>query len=235
LTIAAGTGTTASFYYRDTRAGSHTLTASAAGATSGTQAVAVTAGPPVSVVVRPATVSVRARASLRLVAEARDAFGNAISATLAWAVRPAAFGTVAASGGTATFTAGRALGRGSVVASVATEGGAITGAAQVNVTPGRLRVASIRYVARGRWLLVSVNARDGARKAVSQAAIHLRLRRDGRTFATKRARTGPAGRTTFRVPLGAGRCYTAGITRATAQGFTWDRRTPRNRFCRPRR
>jgi hypothetical protein len=105
----------------------------------------------------------------------------------------------------------------------------------VTVTPGRLRVASIRYTARGRWLLVSVLAVDGARKSVPQAAVHLRLRRDGRTFATKRALTGPAGRTTFRVALGRGGCFTAAITRATAQGFAWDRRTPRNRFCRPRR
>jgi hypothetical protein len=127
------------------------------------------------------------------------------------------------------------LGRGTVVASVATEAGALTGAARVRVTPGRLRVASIRFRTRGRWLLVSVLTADGARKSVPQAAVQLRLRRDGRTFATKRAVTGAAGRTTFRVPLGQGRCYTAAITRATAQGFAWDRRTPRNRICRPRR
>jgi hypothetical protein len=235
LTIPAGAGATGSFYFRDTRAGSYTLTASAEGATSGTQTVVVTPGPAVSLAVRPTSASVRSRASLRLLAEARDTFGNAVPATPAWTVRPAALGTVAAAGGVATFTAGTTLGRGTVVASVATEANALTGAAHVRVTPGRLRVASIRYVARGRWLLVSVNATDGARKAVPRAAVHLRLRRDGRVFATKRAVTGPAGRTTFRVPLGQGRCYTAGIARATAPGFAWDRRTPRNRFCRPRR
>jgi hypothetical protein len=234
LPITAGTGATGSFHYRDTRAGAHTLTASGAGVTSGTQIVTVTPGPLVSLVVRPTTASVRARASTRLVAEARDAFGNAVPATLAWAVQPGALGTVAASGGTATFTAGRMIGRATVVASVVTEAGPITGSSRVTVSPGRLRVASIRYVVRGRWLLVSVLASDGARKSVSQAAVHLRVSRDGRMFATKRALTGPAGRTTFRILRGPGRCFTAAITRATAQGFAWDGRTPRNRVCRPR-
>jgi hypothetical protein len=235
LTIAAGTGASAPFYYRDTSAGAHTLTASAAGATSGTQTVTVTPGPMVSLAVRPTSASVRARALLRLVAEAKDGFGNVIPATPSWSVRPAVLGTVAVSGGAATFTAARKLGRGSVVASVAIETGVITGAARVQVTPARLRVASIGYAARGRWLLVSLRAVDAAGISIPRAAVHLRLRRDGRNYATKRTATGPAGRTTFRVALGRGGCFTAQIRRATAAGFAWDRRTPRNRFCRPRR
>ena len=62
LTIAAGTRTTVPFYYLDARAGSHTLTASAEGATNGTQIVTVTPGPLTTVAVTPRSVSVRAAA-----------------------------------------------------------------------------------------------------------------------------------------------------------------------------
>jgi hypothetical protein len=148
-------------------------------------------------------------------------------------VRPAALGTLAPRpGGAIAFTAGRVLGAGTLVASVATEAGAITGAAQVRVTPGPLRIASIGYTSRGRWLLVSLRAVDAAGKSVSRAAVYLALRRDGRSYLTKRAVTGPAGRTTFRVPARGGGCFTSAIRRVSAAGFAWNGRTPRNRFCR---
>jgi hypothetical protein len=35
----------------------------------------------------------------------------------------------------------------------------------------------------------------------------------------------------YRVPLGRGGCFTTTVRRASAAGFAWDRRTPRNRFC----
>jgi hypothetical protein len=46
------------------------------------------------------------------------------------------------------------------------------------------------------------------------------------------ARTGPAGKAFIRVKAGPG-CVAVTVTKATAQGFTWDGRTPRNRYCRP--
>jgi hypothetical protein len=233
LAIPAGTGTSPAFYYRDTRAGSHVLTASAAGVTSGTQTVTVTPGPLATLAVAPASASVRAGASQLFSARGLDAFGNAVVGTHTWLVRPAALGTVGPSTGTATtFTAARTVGTGTIVASVAAEAGALSASAQVRVTPGRLRIASIRYTSRTRWLLVSINTVDAAGKAVSRAAVYLRLRRDGRTFFTKRAVTGPAGRTTFRVRARGGRCFTAAVRRVSAAGFVWDGRTPRNRFCR---
>jgi hypothetical protein len=233
LTIASGTGTSAAFYYRDTRAGSHVLTASAAGLTSGTQTLTVTPGPLAALAIAPASASVPVGASQRFTATGADAFGNTLAVTPTWSLRPAALGTIApGSGGVATFTAGRRVASGTIVANVATEAGAISGSARIRVLPGRLRIASIRYTSRTRWLLVSVNTVDAAGKAVSRAAVHLRLRRDGSTFLTKRAVTGPAGRTTFRVLARSGRCFTASVRRVSATGFAWDGRTPRNRFCR---
>ena len=233
LTIAAGTGTTAAFHYRDTRAGSQVLTASAAGVTNGTQTVTVTPGPLVALTVAPASASVRAGSSQQFAASGADAFGNTVAVSPAWALRPASLGTVApGSGGVATFTAGRRVASGTIVASVATEAGAISAAAGIRVLAGRLRIASIRYTSRTRWLLVSVNAVDAGGKAVPRAAVHLRLRRDGRAFVTKRTVTGPAGRTTFRVLARGNGCFTAAVRRVAAAGFAWDGRTPRNRFCR---
>jgi hypothetical protein len=46
-----------------------------------------------------------------------------------------------------------------------------------------------------------------------------------------RAVTGAAGKASFRIPLGQG-CFSLVVTRATAQGFRWDGRSPRNRICR---
>jgi hypothetical protein len=45
-------------------------------------------------------------------------------------------------------------------------------------------------------------------------------------------RTGPAGKALVRVKAAQG-CVDMTVTKATAQGFTWDGRTPRNSFCRP--
>ena len=53
LTIPAGTGTSPDFYYLDTRAGSALVTASATGATSGTQTETITPGPLAGVAVNP--------------------------------------------------------------------------------------------------------------------------------------------------------------------------------------
>ena len=89
LTIAAGTGTVPPFYYRDTRAGSHVLTATAAGAASGTQAVTVTPGAATALTVRPASVTLQAGASQRLDVVGADAFGNAVPvSTASWSVTP---------------------------------------------------------------------------------------------------------------------------------------------------
>jgi hypothetical protein len=43
--------------------------------------------------------------------------------------------------------------------------------------------------------------------------------------------TGAAGKGRVLVPPRPG-CHTISVTRAVAQGFVWNGKTPRNRFCR---
>ena len=54
ITIGAGSGSSAPFFYLDTRAGNPVLTASADGVTSGTQTETITPGPVVSIAIKPA-------------------------------------------------------------------------------------------------------------------------------------------------------------------------------------
>ncbi|MFO7571686.1 MAG: hypothetical protein R6W48_03695 [Gaiellaceae bacterium] len=230
LTVAGGAG--AVFHYRDTRAGRHTLTAASGAAGTGTQALTVAPGPIASVKVEPASVAVRANGLLQLKAGAADTYGNEVQATFAWRVAPAALGRIGrAPGGAATLTAGRVLRTGTVVATVNGETGAAAGTARVTVTPADLHLAPVTFRDGGKRLRVVVRTLDEARKPVSKARVAVMVKRDGKRHALVRATTGPAGKAILAVPATSG-CFTVEVTRATAQGFRWDGRTPRNRFCR---
>jgi hypothetical protein len=232
LTIAAGSGTAGPFYYRDTRAGTPSLTASASGATTGTQTVTVRPGPVTAAAVRPESATIRARASQSLRLTAADAFGNAVSAGAVWSLRPRSLGTIAGNGnGEAVLTAGRQLGTGTVTATVTTPSGPISATAEVRVLPGRLEVGSVRYASRRGVLLVSVTTVDVEGAPVSGAAVSVLVKRGGRPHFGTRARTGPSGRTVYRVPARRGGCFTVAIRAVSAAGFVWDGKTPRNRYC----
>ena len=232
VTVAAGTGTSPLFYYRDTRAGTHELTASASGATSGVQTITVTAGAPIRVAVAPGSTTLQARTSQRLSASGVDAFGNRVPVSATWSVTPRTLGIlVPRSGSAVTLTAGRALGRGTITAFVLSATGRVSGAASVNVTRGRLRIGSIRYRGSRRALLVTAKAVDVSGKPISGATVSVLVRRNGGRYFTERAATGPGGNTVYRVPLGRGGCFTTAVRKVTAAGFAWDGRTPRNRFC----
>jgi hypothetical protein len=99
------------------------------------------------------------------------------------------------------------------------------------VTPGQLRIRSIRYRSRKNAVLVSATAIDAAGKPVSRAIVSVLVRRDGSRYFSGRAATGAAGRTVYRVPARRSGCFTTTITRVSAAGFAWHGRTPRNRFC----
>jgi hypothetical protein len=233
LTIAAGTSTSPQFYYLDTRAGAQTLTASAAGLTSGTQIITVLPGAPVSLAVTPRSTAVRARATQELTAVATDSLGNRFPVLASWSVTPGRVGTLSPSvGNSTTFTAARSLGRATVRAIVDTRSATLSAEASVNVTPARLNIA-LRLQTRSRLAVVSLRAVDAAGQSVSGARIYVVVRRDGRRYLTHRALTGPAGRVSFRVPARRGGCFTAAITRVSAAGFTWDGRTPTSRVCLP--
>ncbi len=232
LTIAAGTGTTGAFYYQDTRAGSHVLTASAPAATSGTQTVTVTPGTVAALAITPASATVRARASQRFAVAGTDVFGNAAQVAAAWSLTPPTLGTIApGTGASTTFTAGRILGTGTITAAIPSGTTRISAVAAVTIAPGRLRIVSITYRKRKRYMLVTASAFDASGKAVSRARVYYLVRRDGRAHYSGRAVTGPAGRVVYRVPARRGGCFTTTIRRASAAGFTWDGRSPRNRFC----
>jgi hypothetical protein len=211
------------------------LTASAVGATSATQTVTVTPGPVVALRVTPAFASVRTRVSQRFSVTGADAYDNAVPVSAAWSLQPPILGTVAPrAGGATTFTARRTLGSGTIVASVATEAGAISAGASVRMTPSRLRIGSIRFTSRKGAVLVAATTVDAARRPVSRAVVSVVVRRNGRSYFSARAATGAAGRAVYRVPARRGGCFTTVIRRVSAAGFAWDGRTPRNRYCRSR-
>ena len=230
LTLTVSSAAPVAFYYLDTTAGAHTLTASGTGATPGTQVVTVTPGPPAQVTISPATTSVPARGSRRFTAAPTDAFGNTVQATVAWQVQPAALGTLQPAGAAATFTAARLLGSGTVAASTTTTAGTVSGAASITVVAARLRIGGIAYRRGARGVSVVFTVVDGARRPVSATRLVVLVRRDGRRVATERARTGAGGKALVRA-RGRG-CFTVTVRSASAAGFRWDGRTPRNRFCR---
>jgi hypothetical protein len=132
VTIPAGSSTTPSFYYEDTKADTPTLTASASGSTSGTQAEAVNAGPLASIVVSPSSATVATGGAQAFGASGADAYGNPVGvSSAAWSVSPTSLGSVSPpTGSSTTFTAGANAGSGSVTASV----GTIQGSGALTVT-----------------------------------------------------------------------------------------------------
>jgi hypothetical protein len=126
------------------------------------------------------------------------------------------------------FRAGRVLGEGSVTATAA---GSLVASAAVVVRPASLRLGPVTYRRTARGAQVILPAVDGARRPVSRAALTLVTHVDDRRVGRARVVTGAAGKARLFVPRGDG-CYTVSVTRAVAQGFIWDGRTPRNRFCR---
>jgi hypothetical protein len=129
LAVALGSSGSGTFYYRDTVAGSPTITAAASGYTSATQSHTVKAGPLAKVTVSPSSASVRVSSSVRFTAGGADAYGNAVPVSgVAWSVSPnlGTFSNI--SGASATFT-GRSTGSGTVTANV----GGITGTASITV------------------------------------------------------------------------------------------------------
>jgi hypothetical protein len=232
LTIAAGTGTAGPFHYLDTEAGTHTLTASATGATSGTQTVTVTAGPVTALRISPGATTLRARGSSELTATGVDAFGNALPVAATWSLTPRSLGAVSPrTGAETTLTAGRTLGAGAVTASVTTAAGRVSAGARVRVMPGRVSVGSIRYRSRKGLLLVTATVVDAFRRPVSGAVVSIAVNRNGRLHLATRGSTGASGRKVYRVRARNEGCFVTKIRRVAAQGFTWNGRTPRNRFC----
>ena len=216
------------FYYLDTRAGSNTVTAAAAGVTSGTQAVTVLPGAAASLKVQAIPRTVPAGESASVTALGTDQYGNAFPVPASWTVDPPSLGRFQPQTGSAVqFTAGPKGGQGTVTATAV----GLTASATLTVRPGPLQVASIRYgIGAAKTLLVTVSLADLRGRPVRDAFVSVLVRRRGYPFFSGHATTGANGRATFRVRHKKG-CYRTTVTRANANGYHWDRATPANTFC----
>jgi hypothetical protein len=221
--VAAG-ASSASFYYRDTKAGPATITASTAGRQPGTQVETVTAGALASLSVSPTSASLAVGGSQTFTAAGADTYGNAVVPSVTWS---AAGGTLSATTATtATFTA-TAAGQGSVTAT----NGTISASAVVTVAAQpKSRVSSITYSRSSSTLSVTFTAVSSSGQPLSNASIGLRILRNGASYATGTARTGSNGKATVSVKTSRG-CYSTTITSVTASGLTWDGTTPSNSYC----
>jgi hypothetical protein len=230
LALTLSPGAVLTFSYRDTRAGRATLQASAPGTTQATRDVAIVAGPTARVSVSPPSRDVRARGEAAFRSTATDAFGNVAPTGVTWSLTPPSIGRlVQARGDSVVFRAGRVVGRATVTGTA--KGGTASSSAAVVIRPGALRIAPIAFRRTSEGVEATLKAIDGARRPISQTALTVVVQLDGRRVARARAVTGPAGKSRVPAPAGAG-CYTVFVTRAVAQGFVWNGKTPRNRFCR---
>lgn len=229
LLIPPGGSTAGPFYYLDTRAGSNTITAAAAGVTSGTQAVTILPGAATGLKVTVTPRTVQAGGSATLTSLGSDQFGNAFPLPAAWSADPRVLGTFSPpTGSSVQFLAGAKGGVGTVTATAS----GLTASATVTVGAGPLHVSSIRYgIGAAKTLLVTVSLADLRGRSVRDAAVSVVVRRRGYPFFSGRATTGANGRATFRVRHLKG-CYRTTVTRAVAVGYRWDKTTPANRFCR---
>src|SRR5207302_5522857 len=84
VTVPAGSATAPAVYYRDTKAGAATLTATAGGRVSGSQTATVTAAPLAALSLSPASATVFNHAAQTFTAIGADAYGNAVGVTPAW-------------------------------------------------------------------------------------------------------------------------------------------------------
>ena len=210
------------FRYRDTAAGSASLTASAAGKAAAGSSVDVAAAPLARVVVAPASVALEPGGSVELTATTTDAYGNAVAGDVSWST--SAPGSLSsATGPTTTFQAGSAGGSGAVTA---TSGG-VAGNASITVSGGA-RVESVTYVRISGGFQLTLRVVDAAGRAVSGAAVGYRIRRNGVTYLTRSGVTAWDGTVSLATSVPSG-CYATTVTSVSTPG--WDGTTPPNSFC----
>jgi hypothetical protein len=130
VSVPAGSTTSASFYYSDTRAGHPVLTATAGGYTNATQTETVNPAALTSVAVSPASTQIRVAGRVSLSASGHDQYGNSVAVSPRWSVSPA-LGTFSPNpGNPVAFTAGRSTGSGTITATA----GSVSGQAAITVT-----------------------------------------------------------------------------------------------------
>ena len=229
VSIPIGSMASVPFYYLDTRAGRPQIAATSAGLTTAAQVQTVAPGPPAKLRIDPGSARLAPRKKATFTVTAEDAFGNSVSTRISWRVTPTGFGTVKPrTGPTTTVTVGGRGGGGLVRASVS---GQVTAAASLFVTPGGIRVSSIRYEPRGKTLRVTARVVEASGPPAKGVLTSVVVRRNGRPVFSAAKRTDPNGQATYLVALSSG-CFQTKVTGAAAPGYRWNGRTPPNRFCR---
>lgn len=232
VTIPAGSSSSPPFYYADTRAAQPQLSATAVGVTTAAQVATVEPGPPAGLRIDPASADLDPHRSQSFAVVAVDAFGNPISSVQArWTLRPASLGTVRPATGAATMlTTGGRGGSGRLTAAVSGASGEISASARLKVSPGAIRVSSIRYSAGTRVVRITATVVEVGGGPVRGARTSVVVRRNGRWVFSGQKRADLNGRTTYLVLRSAG-CYRTTVTSVTAPGYRWNGKTPANRFC----
>jgi hypothetical protein len=129
LPVAAGAGSTGSFYYQDTKAATPVLTATAPGYSSATQTETVIAAGLATLSIAPTSVQTKLGSSTTLQASGADKYGNPVPANASWSVTPDLGTFSPTSGSRTTFTA-TSTGTGTITASA----GGHTATASLSVT-----------------------------------------------------------------------------------------------------
>jgi hypothetical protein len=214
--------TDAVFYYRDTKAGQATISASAPGRAGAQQVETVRPAVPATIAVTPLAATLRPGQTRTFSASGADTYGNAIVVSATWS---ATSGTVTpVSGPSTSFRAGQP-GKATVTATA----GNVKGSATVSVTAS-VRVARIAYARTSTRLRVTLTVVDSRRKGVPRAFVRLALRRNGRWLAAASVRANARGSATLTRTVKTG-CYSVKIARVTSPGFAWNRVTPKNGYC----
>lgn len=236
LPLDVGATATPTFLYRDTRAGSAIVTASAAGVLTAAQTVTILPGDPVSLSVTPPAATLRPGETQVLSASGVDVYGNAAALQrVAWSVSPPAVGRVSpATGPSTTFVASASSsGAATVEAVLVTAGAQLVARARVEVQlPPTMRVASVRQRPVQQGLRVTTRVVDAAGRGVERAIVLLTVYRDGKGVAALRGRTAARGLLTVVPGLRASGCYSTHIRNVAKPGKKWQRGTPANRVCR---
>ncbi len=233
LPVSIPLGSTASqpFYYLDTRAAQPQITATSAGLTTAAQVQTVAPGPPAKLRIDPPSTAMKPRGLRRFAVSGEDAFGNPVAVRARWSVSPS-FGKVSPLAGSATtFKAGGRGGSGRVTATLVGSGVELATIARVSVSPGGIRVSSIRYEPRRATLRVTASVVEAGGPPARGVRTAVLVKRNGRTVFSAQKRTDALGRATYLVQLAPG-CFRTTVTNATAAGYRWNGRTPPNRFCR---
>jgi hypothetical protein len=140
LTISAGNNS-GSFYYKDTKASSPTITASSMGLTSATQTETVAPNSLASVTVSPSSPSLGVGGSQTFTGQGYDQYSNPVTATITWSIASGQTAAGSINSSTGVFTAGHTAGTytGAIVAT----SGSVNGSTSVTLTAGALASITI--------------------------------------------------------------------------------------------